>query len=215
MEAAATIPLFPLEVVLLPGMILPLHIFEERYKLMIGECLKEEKAFGIVYSAGKEIRKVGCTATILNVIKKYGDGRMDIVTKGEKRFLIRKLIYTKAYLEANILYFDDDSEEDTMKLAETVSKGNDLLKEVVTITGKEEDYVHVSDLGSKELSFLISSNDAFSYEEKQRFLEMKSTHQRLKESVEALKEKLEHDRLTSEIRKVIGGNGDISKLHRT
>ena len=212
MELTAIIPLFPLEVVLLPGMILPLHIFEERYKLMTGECLKEEKPFGIVYYDGNKIKKVGCTANILKVIKKYGDGRMDIVTKGDKRFLIQNIVDTKAYLQADLLYFDDHGEEDNLQLDETVREGLVLLEEVITNTGKDEDQGHLSELDSKELSFVISSNDAFSHEEKQRFLEMRSTHRRLKECMEALKTVLERNKLTREIGKMIGGNGDISKL---
>lgn len=137
---------------------------------------------------------------------------MDIVTKGDKRFLIQNIVDTKAYLQADLLYFDDHAEEDNLQLDETVREGLVLLKEAVTITGKEEDHGHVSELNSKELSFLISSNDAFSHEEKQRFIEMRSTHRRLKESVEALKNILERNKLTREVGKVIGGNGDISKF---
>src|SRR5579875_1847284 len=80
------LPLFPLEVVLLPEEILPLHIFEERYKEMIGECLAAESSgkgqseFGIVLAKGREICNIGCTAQISRVTRKYVDGRM--VTRG-------------------------------------------------------------------------------------------------------------------------------------
>jgi Lon protease-like protein len=121
---------------------------------MIGECLEEGNAFGIVYSDGRTIEKVGCVANVLKVIKRYGDGRMDIVTKGDKRFLIQNIIETKAYLEAEILYFDDHGEEDTLPLDEIIKEKNGLLKEIVTITGKEEDVVRLSELDSKE--FVIS-----------------------------------------------------------
>ena len=65
-----TIPLFPLGLVLMPQMPLPLHIFEERYKLMIGECLAENKEFGIVYFNGTDIQSVGCTASIESILKR-------------------------------------------------------------------------------------------------------------------------------------------------
>ena len=77
------IPLFPLGVVLLPQMELPLHIFEERYKVMINECLEQEREFGVVHYDGTDIRSIGCTAKILGVVKHYEDGRMDIVTRGK------------------------------------------------------------------------------------------------------------------------------------
>ena len=82
MQSENTIPLFPLGLVLLPQMPLPLHIFEERYKLMIGECLRENRQFGIVYFNGTDIQTAGCTASILKVMKRYEDGRLDILTRG-------------------------------------------------------------------------------------------------------------------------------------
>ena len=107
MNSNITIPLFPLGVVLVPDSQLPLHIFEERYKLMINMCLDEKKVFGIVYFNGNEVSNIGCTARILKVQKRYADGRMDIITCGDRRFLIHELIDEKAYLQAGIEYFDD------------------------------------------------------------------------------------------------------------
>src|SRR3989338_7260531 len=78
----ARLPLFPLQAVLLPGELLPLHIFEERYKLMIGECLEEERPFGVVLVEAHGIRKVGCTARITRLLEKFPDGRMNILTLG-------------------------------------------------------------------------------------------------------------------------------------
>ncbi len=98
MHREARIPLFPLEVVLLPHISLPLHIFEERYKLMIGDCLAQDRGFGVVYFDGSELKKVGCTAKIMRVLKRYDDGRMDIITRGEKRFVLKKIFDEKPYL---------------------------------------------------------------------------------------------------------------------
>ena len=81
------IPLFPLGLVMLPDMLLPLHIFEDRYKQMILECTGEDKPFGIVLFDGQSIRSVGCMARITKVIKRYDDGRMDIMTRGSQRFV--------------------------------------------------------------------------------------------------------------------------------
>ena len=90
MQSRITIPLFPLGLVLLPQMPLPLHIFEERYKLLIGECLDNNKEFGIVYFNGTDIQAIGCTASIQKVLKRYGDGRLDIgsVEINDAKFLI-------------------------------------------------------------------------------------------------------------------------------
>jgi Lon protease-like protein len=70
------IPIFPLGVVLLPEMTMPLHIFEQRYKIMIHECMERQEPFGIVYFDGKQIHRVGCTAHMVEVSRKYEDGRI-------------------------------------------------------------------------------------------------------------------------------------------
>src|SRR6202451_1296158 len=79
------LPLFPLDLVLLPGTPLPLHIFEPRYREMISECLDQNQQFGVLRGKDQELAEIGCTAEILTVTKKYPDGRMDIVTEGRAR----------------------------------------------------------------------------------------------------------------------------------
>jgi Lon protease-like protein len=104
------LPLFPLEVVLLPSNLLPLHIFEDRYKEMIGEALREKTDFGIVQAREKGILNIGCTAIVQDVIKEYPDGRMDIVCMGWRRFEIRQLDDEKSYLRAAVDFFEDDND---------------------------------------------------------------------------------------------------------
>jgi Lon protease-like protein len=79
------IPLFPLEVVLFPGAALPLHIFESRYKEMIGECLAGKSAFGVVRAQREGLAVIGCTAEIIRILEKYPDGRLDILCQGSQR----------------------------------------------------------------------------------------------------------------------------------
>jgi Lon protease-like protein len=76
------LPLFPLAVVLLPRNTLPLHIFEERYKEMIGLVIETGEEFGVVLAAKEGIARVGCTASIEQVLQRYPDGRLDIITLG-------------------------------------------------------------------------------------------------------------------------------------
>src|ERR1051325_2050545 len=96
--------LFPLEVVLFPDAPLPLHIFEPRYKEMIGDLLESREPFGVVRSTDKGIEQIGCTAEIVAVAKQYEDGRMDIVTEGRQRFEIMQVDMGKTYLRAEVLY---------------------------------------------------------------------------------------------------------------
>src|ERR1700740_1840131 len=96
--------LFPLEVVLFPGTPLPLHIFEPRYKEMIGECLEQKRQFGVIRAQETNLADVGCTAEILAVTKTYDDGRMDIVAEGRERFELLELNQERSFLRGQILY---------------------------------------------------------------------------------------------------------------
>jgi Lon protease-like protein len=101
------IPLFPLEVVLLPEMPLPLHIFEPRYKEMIRLCMDEKLEFGTVLAANNAIATVGCTAEILRKVQDYPDGRMDILAEGCAVFRLTAVHEEKAYHEATVEYLED------------------------------------------------------------------------------------------------------------
>src|SRR5882724_8430138 len=86
------IPLFPLNVVLLPGADVPLHIFESRYRAMVKSCLKQKSEFGMLLASSKGVAHVGCTAEIIEVVKRYDDGRMDILTIGRVPFRVTQFL---------------------------------------------------------------------------------------------------------------------------
>ena len=86
------IPLFPLDLVLFPGVPLPLHIFEQRYRQMTAECLAADAPFGIVRARPEGLAVIGCTARIVRVLHRYPDGRSDILTQGVERFEIEQLV---------------------------------------------------------------------------------------------------------------------------
>ena len=102
------IPLFPLNVVVFPRTRLPLHIFEERYKEMVGDAIRDESEFGIVLAKQDGIVNAGCTVAIEKVLEMYPDGRMDIMTVGRRRFEIASLNEEKAYLQGEVSFFDDE-----------------------------------------------------------------------------------------------------------
>ncbi len=102
------IPLFPLSVVVFPRTNLPLHIFEERYKEMVGLAIREDSEFGMVLAKDEGIVNAGCTVRVQKVLHNYDDGRMDILTRGQRRFEIRSLNEDKDYLQGEVNYFDDD-----------------------------------------------------------------------------------------------------------
>lgn len=107
------IPLFPLDTVLFPGAALPLHIFEDRYREMVGECLAEKKEFGVVRGEADRLAVIGCTASIVRVLERYADGRMDILCEGVRRFEIDGLDDSRSFLQADVEFFDDEGQDST------------------------------------------------------------------------------------------------------
>jgi Lon protease-like protein len=101
------IPLFPLNVVLLPGAELPLHIFEPRYREMVRKCMAQRSEFGMLLSMPDGIARVGCTAEILEVLTQYPDGRMDIATVGRIPFRAVELFSQNPLLEGQVDYLED------------------------------------------------------------------------------------------------------------
>lgn len=102
------LPLFPLQVVVFPRTPLPLHIFEDRYKEMVGEAIRDSSEFGVVLAKDEGIVNAGCSVTVEKVLHMYPDGRMDILTRGKRRFEILSLNEEKEYLQGEVSFFDDD-----------------------------------------------------------------------------------------------------------
>jgi Lon protease-like protein len=109
--ASRLIPVFPLQLVVFPRTHLPLHIFEDRYKEMAGNAIRDRSDFGIVLARDRGIVNAGCTVTIEKVLEMYSDGRMDILTRGVRRFEIESLNEEKDYLQAEVSFFDDEDFE--------------------------------------------------------------------------------------------------------
>ena len=131
---AAVLPLFPLDLVLFHGVPLPLHIFEPRYKEMIGECLEEKKPFGIVRASEEGVASIGCTAEIVSVTKKYDDGRMDIMTRGVRRFELLAVNQERSFLQAEVLFVEDEDSQPPQQLVEQAVR---LHAEIAKLAGDE------------------------------------------------------------------------------
>jgi Lon protease-like protein len=106
--AKRLLPVFPLRLVVFPRTRLPLHIFEERYKEMVGNAIRDESEFGVVLAKDDGIVNAGCTVLVDQVLEMYPDGRMDIMTRGRQRFEILRLSEEKDYLQAEVTFFDDE-----------------------------------------------------------------------------------------------------------
>ena len=101
------LPLFPLQLVVVPGNPLPLHIFEPRYREMVGEADRNGTEFGIVLAREGGIVNIGCTVRVDQILEHYPDGRFDVMTRGERRFQILSVNQELAYLRGEVEYFED------------------------------------------------------------------------------------------------------------
>jgi Lon protease-like protein len=102
------LPLFPLRLVVFPGNLIPLHIFEPRYKEMVGEAADAGTEFGIVLATSDGISRVGCTVVVEEVANRQADGSFDVNTRGKRRFRVLSLDQEKSYLRGDVEFFDDD-----------------------------------------------------------------------------------------------------------
>jgi Lon protease-like protein len=146
------LPLFPLQVVVFPRTRLPLHIFEERYKLMVGEAIRDGCEFGIVLAGEQGIANAGCSVAVEKVLDRYPDGRMDILTRGLRRFEIVSLDEELDYLRAEVHYFDDeDQAQPEPEIRKQVLRHFRSLKELGSARPRAE-----PDLADPQLSFQLA-----------------------------------------------------------
>src|SRR5436305_15050857 len=104
-------PLFLLPIVALPGELIPLHVFEERYKKMIGDCLEAESEFGIVWLSDESLREVGCAARIERVLERMEDGRMNVVVRGTRPFRVLERQSHLAYPAGVVDFVEDRNQQ--------------------------------------------------------------------------------------------------------
>ncbi len=197
----ALLPLFPLDVVLLPGTPLPLHIFEPRYKEMIGECLANNAPFGVVRALEEGVAEIGCTAEILTVTKEYPDGRMDLVAEGRKRFEVLELNQDRSFLRAEVLIVPDEpaasSEEDKARAIQ-------VHLQILSLAGAVQD---LSAADQNALSFYLAGSLPLDLDFKQKLLGMRSESERIQAVAAYLEGILPNLRRASRAREKAGGNG--------
>ncbi len=175
-EITDRFPLFPLPLVLLPSEVVPLHIFEERYKLMIGECLESDGEFGIVWLGDDGLRSVGCTARVTQVLAELEDGRLNILVTGGRAFRLMRRIDDMPYPAGEVEMLDDD-EADVGSSAEEVAaeareRYADLVEQVTDDRPAPDD---LADLDAYGMAATIE----FEPPPKQDLLELRSERERL------------------------------------
>ena len=168
-------PIFELPVVLLPGELMPLHIFEERYKRMIGHCLETEEPFGIVFRDDDgSARRIGCTARVTEVLERFDDGRMDIVVTGEEPFRVLERFEAEEYPAGEVETVGVEDEPDDEAAADAARNAFAELVERVSGNELETDELAATD------AYAIASRVELPVETKQRLLELRSEDERMR-----------------------------------
>ena len=173
-------PLFPLGLVLLPGEVVPLHIFEERYKLMIGECIDEDTEFGIVWLSDDGLKEVGCSARVTKVLERFEDGRMNVLVEGTAPFRLLRRIDDLPYPAGDVepLADDEQREGDAAAIESARKRYADLVAEVTDERPEPEALAELDAYG-------MAATLDVALEAKQMLLELRSERGRL-EQLEAL-----------------------------
>jgi Lon protease-like protein len=201
---SALLPLFPLDLVLLPGAPLPLHIFEPRYKEMINECLEHKRSFGIVRTKEEGFVNVGCTAEIINVLKTYADGRMNILTEGQKRFEVLQVNQERSFLQAEVFYLVDEDESD-VPLAAEQEKAVRLHSEIMQLAGAQPEKTEITD----GLAYRLAGSLPFDPDFQQALLEMNSEADRIRAVISFFERILPMLQRNAMAKRRAGGNGHL------
>ena len=175
------IGLFPLGLVLLPTEQVPLHIFEPRYRELIGECLDEEQPFGLVYADDDGVRRVGTLATVVEVTERFEDGRLNIVVEGGERFRLVDLTDGRSFHTGTI---EELSDVDDPPPHDDVERALAVFRRLVELTGAEVEVP--ADLAGRRPSFEIGSRFELAPELKLELLEETSERVRLRRLCEIL-----------------------------
>jgi ATP-dependent Lon protease len=199
------IGLFPLELVLLPGERVPLHIFEDRYKELIRECLSGEHEFGLILENEDGLRAVGTRTAVVELIDTFEDGRMNVLVEGRGRFRIVGLTEGRSFQTAEIEALEDEDESPT---AEEIERALTVFRRLAAAA--EADEIEEPDAGSAGFSFGLASRVDFGHDLKQELLELRSERRRLQRLSELLERATEALIREREARRRAAGNGKVS-----
>jgi Lon protease-like protein len=167
-------PLFPLNLVALPSEYVPLHIFEERYKTMIGECLERDQEFGIVWLADDELKGIGCAVTVTRVLERFDDGRINILCQGTRPFRLVERQEALAYPSGTVEFLDDKEESLDAATSERAHTAYAELVEQATDKRPE-----AGDLAAMD-AYAMAATVEFGLDAKQGLLELRSENARLR-----------------------------------
>jgi Lon protease-like protein len=203
-ETLERFPLFPLGLVLIPHELVPLHIFEERYKLMIGECIEEEREFGIVWLADDGLKEIGCSARIARVLERFDDGRMNVLVEGSAPFRLLRRIDDLPYPAGDVELLEDSREgaADPESSDAVRRRYADLVAEVTEERPEPEALAELDAYG-------MAATLDVALEAKQTLLELRSERGRLERLESLFAEALARIRHAERAAERAQGNGSV------
>jgi Lon protease-like protein len=196
-------PLFPLGIVALPGELIPLHIFEERYKTMISECLEGEREFGIVWLSDDGLREVGCACAIDRVLEEMEDGRIKLLARGTRPF---RVIERQGHLPypAGVIEFVQDREDAVDP--ELAKAAHDAYAELVRrATDREPEPDELADMSAYSMAATVD----FGLDAKQGLLDMRSENARLRLVTRLFRAAIKRLELVDRVQERARSNGKV------
>jgi len=196
-------PLFPLGLVALPGELIPLHIFEERYKTMIDECIGQEREFGILWMSDDGLREVGCACAIDQVLERMDDGRMNLIVRGTRPFRVLERQGHLPYPAGVIEFVEDREDEIDPDLAKGAHEAYaELYKRA---TDRDPD---AEELGSMTAYAMAATVD-FGLDAKQGLLDMRSENARLRLVTRLFRAAIKRLELVDKVQERARSNGKV------
>jgi Lon protease-like protein len=199
------IGLFPLELVLLPNERVPLHIFEDRYKDLIGECLADATDFGLILEDDDGLREIGTRTAVIELIDTFDDGRLNVLVEGRGRFRVIELTEGRSFRTAEVEAIEDEGE---LPSDADVERTIAVFRRLVAVA--EADEIDEPAAGSPVLSFELAARVDFGPALKQELLELRSEGRRLRRLAELLDQAAQALTREREVRQRAAGNGKVS-----
>ncbi len=173
-EVSSEFPLFPLGLVALPNELIPLHIFEARYKTMMSECLQDKREFGIVWLSDDGLREIGCACTIERVLERLDDGRLNLLARGTRPFRVLERQGHLPYPAGVIEFVSDRGDAVDSELVDRARAAYaDLVKRATDRDPEEEDLDQMD-------AYDMAATVDFGSEAKQGLLDLRSENARLR-----------------------------------
>ncbi|HEV3388913.1 MAG TPA: LON peptidase substrate-binding domain-containing protein [Solirubrobacteraceae bacterium] len=196
-------PLFPLGLVALPGELIPLHIFEERYKTMIDECIGSEREFGIVWLSDDGLREVGCACAIDRVLERMEDGQMNLIVRGTRPF---RVLERQGHLPypAGVIEFVEDRDDDVD--AELARGAHEAYAELVKrATDRDPDTDELAGMSAYAMAATVD----FGLDAKQGLLDMRSENARLRLVTRLFRAAIKRLELVDKVQERARSNGKV------